>query len=265
MNKTNGTLYICPTPIGNLEDLTLRAIRVLADVEFIACEDTRVTQKLLNRYEINTKLISYHKFSEKQKAGKISELLNEGKSIALVSDAGTPLISDPGSELLKHDIEVVPLPGACSITTALSATTRAGNSFVFIGFLPKGNKEFLLKYSDIDVVAFESPNRLLKTLHELKSRTVTVARELTKIYEEIKTDSTENLIEYYSANPPKGEIVVIIHAQEKIEPEEPEIAEKARLLHKEGFSSKDISKVLSTLYNYPKKKVYNIVLNLLGV
>ena len=194
-----GTLYICPTPIGNLEDITLRVLRVLKEVDFIACEDTRVTQKLLNRYEINTKLISYHKFSEKEKSNYIVQLLNEGKSIALVSDAGTPLISDPGIELLKHDINVIPLPGPSSVITALSATPRNGTDFVFIGFLPKTKKakeDFLRKYSDIDIVAFESPNRLVKSLQEilevLGNRKVTIARELTKIYEEIKTDLIDN-------------------------------------------------------------------------
>jgi len=267
-----GTLYICPTPIGNLEDITLRVLRVLKEVDFIACEDTRVTQKLLNRYEINTKLISYHKFSEKEKSNYIVQLLNEGKSIALVSDAGTPLISDPGIELLKHDINVIPLPGPSSVITALSATPRNGTDFVFIGFLPKTKKakeDFLRKYSDIDIVAFESPNRLVKSLQEilevLGNRKVTIARELTKIYEEIKTDLIDNLIAYYSQNPPKGEIVLIIHGMEEKKPEQKEIIEKALLLKKEGYSSKDISKIISLLYQYPKKEVYNIVLNLIGV
>jgi len=269
IKKTTGTLYICPTPIGNLEDITLRVLRVLKEVDFIACEDTRVTQKLLNRYEIKTKTISYHKFSEKEKSNYIVQLLNEGKNIALVSDAGTPLISDPGIELLKHDINVVPLPGPSSLTTALSATPRIGTEFVFIGFLPKTKKDFLLKYSDVDVIAFESPNRLVKSFREvlevLGNRKVTIARELTKIYEEIKTDFIENLIVYYSQNPPKGEIVLIIHGIEDKKPEQREIIEKSLLLKKEGYSAKDISKIISLLYQYPKKEVYNIVLNLIGV
>ena len=165
-----GTLYICPTPIGNLEDITLRDLRILKQVDLIACEDTRVTQKLLNRYEIKTKLISYHKFSEKKKSIYLVNLLNEGKNIALVSDAGTPLISDPGAELIKavfaDQLKIVPLPGPSSVITALSATPSEETPFVFTGFLPKSRKEkeiILLKYLNINIAAFESPNRLLKT------------------------------------------------------------------------------------------------------
>lgn len=264
--KTKGILYICPTPIGNLEDITLRALRILKEVDIIACEDTRVTKKLLNRYEISTPLVSYHKFSEKEKSAYIVELLNQGKNIALVSDAGTPLISDPGAELLKHDINVVPLPGASAVLTALSATPRSGNTFVFIGFLPKTKKDFLLKYSDIDIVAFESPNRLAKTLNELSQllgdRTATVARELTKIYEEVKTDNIKNLAEYYTKNPPKGEVVLIIHGVENKKPEQSEITEKIKLLKAEGYSVNDISRIISILYGYPKNEVYGLALNL---
>ncbi|NLF82756.1 MAG: rRNA small subunit methyltransferase 1, partial [Candidatus Gastranaerophilales bacterium] len=124
-STAHGILYICPTPLGNLEDITFRALNVLRDADLIACEDTRVTQKLLNHYNITTKTISYHKFSEKEKSAKLLELLQEGKNIALVSDAGTPLISDPGAELLKkayeNNIKVIPLPGASSVITAMSA------------------------------------------------------------------------------------------------------------------------------------------------
>lgn len=260
--NTKGNLYICPTPIGNLEDITLRALRILKEVDLIACEDTRVTQKLLNRYDIKTKLISYHKFSEKEKSSYIVDLLNEGKNIALVSDAGTPLISDPGAELLKQDINVIPLPGASSVTTALSASPLDDGPFVFVGFLPKSGKDFLLKYSDINIVAFESPNRLVKTLEEILkifgSKTVTVARELTKIYEQIKTGAVDELIKYYCENPPKGEIVIIIHSTEEKEPEKKEIVEKIKILKKEGYSVKDISRIVSALYNFPKNEVYDL-------
>ena len=262
--KTKGTLYICPTPIGNLEDITLRVLRILREVDIIACEDTRVTRKLLNRYEIKTPLTSYHKFSEKEKSAYVIELLNQGKNIALVSDAGTPLISDPGAELLKHDINVVPLPGASAVLTALSATPRSGATFVFVGFLPKTKKDFLLKYSDIDIVAFESPNRLVKTLVEISqilgNRTATVARELTKIHEQVKIDNLDNLAEYYIQNPPKGEVVLIIHGMEDKKPEQSEIIEKIRLLKAEGYSVNDISRILSVLYGYPKNEVYDLAL-----
>ncbi|HSA07372.1 MAG TPA: 16S rRNA (cytidine(1402)-2'-O)-methyltransferase [Candidatus Gastranaerophilales bacterium] len=263
-----GILYICATPVGNLEDITLRALRILKEVDLIACEDTRVTQKLLNHFEIKTKLISYHKFSEKEKSSYLTELLNQGKSIALVSDAGTPLISDPGIELIKlayeNNLKIVPIPGASSVITAVSVCYTAELPFVFIGFLPKSIKdkeEILFKYSNINIIAFESPNRLVKTLEELfklqGNRYITVARELTKIYEEIKRDFTENLIEYYTNKPPKGEIVLIIEGQReenKINTEE--LREKIRILSQAGYSIKELSKIISLLYGYPKNEIY---------
>ncbi len=270
-----GKLYICPTPIGNLEDITLRALRILKEADLIACEDTRVTQKLLNHYDIKTKLISYHKFSEKQKSRHLIELLNENKDIALVSDAGTPLISDPGKELIKlayeNNIRVIPLPGANSVITALSAIYTRQLPFVFTGFLPKTAKEkeqLFLKFQDINIVAFESPNRLVKTLEEtleiLGNRNFIVARELTKIYEEIKQDSVENLISYYSKNPPKGEIVLIIEAetQEKTIDKQ-KLEEKIRILDKAGYGIKEISKIVSLLYGDPKKEIYRLAVEML--
>jgi len=271
MNK-NGTLYICPTPIGNLEDITLRAVRVLKEVDFIACEDTRVTQKLLNHYEIKTPTISYHKFSEKEKSLYLIKLLKEGKNIALVSDAGTPLISDPGSELLKeaylNDIKVVPLPGASSVITALSAGLVLGGNFIFVGFLPKTLKEkekLLSKYSEINIVAFDSPNRLINSLQDiltvLGDRNIVIAREITKFYEEIKRDTVSNLIDYYTKNILKGEIVLIIegHNEEKTA-EVSEIIEKIKILKAEGYATKEISKIISLLTGFPKKEIYSLAL-----
>ena len=268
-----GTLYICPTPIGNLEDITLRAIRILKEVDVIACEDTRVTQKLLNHYGIATKLMSYHKFSEKHKTDSILQLLKNGQNVALVSDAGTPLISDPGSVLVKSAVEngikVVPLPGACAMITAASATYNADTAFVFIGFLPrqKSEKEEIInRYQDINCTFYEAPSRLVKSLSEIleisDSRVVTVARELTKIYEEIKTDSIENLIEYYTQKPPKGEIVVTIHAKELEEVSEldEEVVQKINKLKKSGYSTKDISNIIALFTGVSKSKVYDFVL-----
>lgn len=272
--NTKGTLYICPTPIGNLEDITLRAIRILKEVDIIACEDTRTTQKLLNHYKIDTKTTSYHKFSEKEKSSYLINLLKTGKNIALVSDAGTPLISDPGAELIKeariNDIKIVPLPGASSVMTALSVGLPNTETFVFIGFLPKSQKlkeEILIKYSEINMVIFESPNRLVGTLEEISKilgeRKAIIARELTKIYEEIKKDKISNLIEYYGQNPPKGEIVLIIEGlKEEKTADEVEILQKIKILKKEGYSTKEISKIISLLTEFPKKSVYNLVLSL---
>lgn len=269
-----GIIYICPTPIGNLEDMTLRTIRVLKEVDFIACEDTRITQKLLNHYEIKTPTVSYHKFSEKEKSGYLINQVKDGKKIALVSDAGTPLISDPGSELIKeaylNDIRVIPLPGASSIMTALSAGLVSGVDFVFLGFLPRTLKEkegILSKYSEINMVAFESPNRLIHSLEEifkiLGNRNAIIAREISKIYEEIKRDNINNLIEYYTNNTLKGEIVLIIEGKkEEKTQDEAEIIEKIKILKKEGYSTKEISKIISLFTGFPKKEVYTLALNL---
>ncbi len=273
MNK--GKLYICPTPVGNLEDITLRVIRTLKEVDLIACEDTRITQKLLNHYDINTKLISYHKFSEKQKSSYLIGLLNEGKDIALVSDAGTPLISDPGGELIKqayqNQIQAIPLPGANSVITALSASYAGQMPFVFVGFLPKTQKEkekVLVKYAGINIVAFESPNRLVKTLEDtleiIGNRHASVARELTKVYEEIKRDSLENLINYYSQNPPRGEIVLIIEGREPEKVfDKQELEEKIMVLSRAGYGVKELSKIISLLYGGVKKEIYELAVEVL--
>lgn len=270
----SGTLYICPTPVGNLEDITLRVIRVLKEVDLIACEDTRVTQKLLNHYEIKTQTVSYHKFSEKEKSSYLINKIKEGKNIALVSDAGTPLISDPGAELLKeahlNNIKIIPLPGASSVITALSAGLLNSGNFVFFGFLPKSFKDkekLLIKYSEINIVAFESPNRLVDSLEEilkiLGNRHAVIARELTKIYEEIRRDTIEKLIEYYTQKPPKGEIVLIIEGEkEEKTADEVEIVEKIKILKAEGYSTKEISKIIFLLTGFPKKEVYNLALNI---
>ncbi|OGH97490.1 MAG: 16S rRNA (cytidine(1402)-2'-O)-methyltransferase [Candidatus Melainabacteria bacterium GWF2_32_7] len=275
--QNKGVLYICPTPIGNLEDITLRALRILKEVDFIACEDTRVTIKLLNHYNIATKLISYHKFSEKQKGEYIINLIKEGKNIALVSDAGTPLLSDPGFELVKlaytNQIKVEPLPGPSALMTAISASYLEKPYFAFLGFLPRSKKEkesLLTKYQEINIVVYEAPSRLVKTLEELLdifgNKTVTVARELTKIHEEIKRDTLENHIKYYTNKPPKGEITMIIEGEEKEKGfiEEAELFDKIKILIKEGYSSKDISKIISTFTPYSKSYIYDLVIKSLS-
>jgi len=273
--QNSGILYICPTPIGNLEDITLRALRILKEVDIIACEDTRVTQKLLNHYEIKTKLTSYHKFSEKEKSEYIINLLKNGQNIALVSDAGTPLISDPGLELVKlayyNDIKVIPLPGANAAITAASASYLETPNFCFLGFLPRSRKEkedLLTKYQHINIIFYESPNRLVKTLEEiseiLDNKIVVVARELTKIYEEIKRDSFENQIKHYTEKPPRGEIVVIIEAlpQQVGTFDDIELNEKIKILDKADYTTKEISKILSLLTNSPKSHVYDLSIKL---
>lgn len=263
--------YIVPTPIGNLKDITLRAIEVLKSVDVIACEDSRVTQKLLNHYEIKTKTISYHKYNERERVQKFLELLKEGKTIALVSDAGTPMICDPGAvlleELKKNNIKVSALAGASALTTFLSEVPRQGEDFAFVGFLPKTEGQIfaiLQKFTYTNLVFYESPNRLLKTLAYVEQfdrhAKVAVGRELTKVFEEIVVDEVQNVIKHYKNNVLKGELVVMIYKKENIEFSQNEILEKIELLKKRQFSTKDISTILADLYGLNKNDVYKLTL-----
>lgn len=220
--------YIVATPIGNLGDITLRAIETLKNVDFILCEDTRETKKILNKYNINKPTMSYHAQSKLAKVDKIFELLKEGKNLALVSDAGTPGISDPGALLVskikekfsEEDVQVVPIPGATALITALSASGLPTHEFSFLGFLPhkKGRETLFKEISDAKrtIVFYESPHRILKTLESLANfcpdKKVCIARELTKIYEEFKTGSALEVLEYLNENPvkQKGEFTVIV-------------------------------------------------------
>lgn len=217
--------YVIATPIGNLGDITFRAIETLKSVDLILCEDTRVTKKLLDKYAINTKTMSYHAQSKLSKVETILEMLKDGKNLALVSDAGTPGISDPGAMLVSRikdelDVEVVPIPGASAIIAALSASGLPTHEFTFLGFLPhKKGRETLFKEiaeSERTMAFYESPHRILKTLESLQkfcpNKKVCIARELTKIYEEIKTGTAEEILEYLNKNPEKqrGEFTVLV-------------------------------------------------------
>ncbi len=222
------TLYIIGTPIGNLEDITLRALRVLKEVDLILCEDTRVTKRLLSKYGISTSTMSYHAQSKLSKVEKIFALLEDGKNLALVSDAGTPCISDPGVLLVSQVLEkfgdkvsVVPIPGPSALVTALSAAGISIAEFTFLGFLPhKKGRETLFKEISASsrVMAFyESPHRILKTLESLEKfcgaeRRVIIGRELTKIYEEFVRGTVAEVREHFTRNPDRvrGEFVVIV-------------------------------------------------------
>jgi 16S rRNA (cytidine1402-2'-O)-methyltransferase len=222
--------YVVATPIGNLEDITLRAVRILKEVDLILCEDTRMTKRLLDKYEIKKPTMSYHAQSKLTKTDKIFELLKEGKDLALVSDAGTPTISDPGAMLiskikeeLKYEVQVIPIPGASAVITALSSAGFPTHEFTFLGFLPhKKGRETLFKeiaVSERTMVFYESPHRILKTLESLNkfcpNKKVCIARELTKIYEEFKTGSPNELLEYLTKNPTKqrGEFTVLVEGK----------------------------------------------------
>jgi 16S rRNA (cytidine1402-2'-O)-methyltransferase len=215
-------LYLVPTPIGNLEDITLRAINTLKEVELILAEDTRKSGILLKHYQILTRMESFHKFNEHKKLLHYLNLLMHGKSIALISDAGTPSISDPGfllvRECLKNNIEVECLPGATAFVPALVNSGLPSDRFIFEGFLPqkKGRNKRLEKLKDEErtIIFYESPHRLVKTLTQLSEvfsldHNACVSRELTKIYEENRKGALRELIQYYSENSPKGEIVIV--------------------------------------------------------
>ena len=221
-------LYIVPTPIGNLEDFTFRAINVLKDVDLILCEDTRRSKKLLIHYDIETPLRSHHKFNEHKEIGKVVKKILSGEKIALISDAGTPGISDPGflavRTCLENNIEVECLPGATALIPALVNSGIPFDKFVFEGFLPvkKGRKTKLEKLSKEErtMVFYESPHKLLKTLKDFSNsfgqeRKVAISRELTKIYEETIRLSLENAVKLFTEKPPKGEFVIIIEGYKK--------------------------------------------------
>lgn len=217
------TLYLIPTPIGNLEDITLRAIRILKEVDLILCEDTRTSKPLLKHFEISTPLLSYHIFNEHQKIESIINRIKMGENIGLISDAGTPGISDPGfllvREAVKNGIEVDTLPGATAFVPALVNSALPMDRFCFEGFLPhkKGRQTRLekLKEEERTIVLYESPHRLIKTLTQLSEylgsdRQASVSREISKMFQENKRGSLEGLIEYFSSKTIKGEIVICV-------------------------------------------------------
>ena len=259
--------YIVPTPIGNLGDITNRAIEVLKSVDVIACEDCRNTQKLLNHFSIGTKCISYHKFNEKERVNQFVELLRSGKKIALVSDAGTPLFCDPGSilvkELKKEGFSITALPGANAVVTFLSQVPRDSEEFCFIGFLPKSEKqiiEIINSHKFVDTIFYESPNRLIETLKIVAKvfpdKVVSVGRELTKVFEEVLTDNVEKIIEHYTAAGVRGEVVLMLHKSHVCN-NLFEYDDKILKLKNKNFSKKDISIILSVLYDVNKNEIYS--------
>ena len=262
--------YIVPTPIGNISDITLRAIDILKSVDFIACEDTRTTQKILNHYDIRTKCISYHKYNERERVEYFLSELKSGKKIALVSDAGTPMICDPGGviaeELIKHGFSVTSLPGACAVTTFLSQIPRKNEEFTFIGFIPRSEgqiKEIIQKYSANNLVFYDSPERILKTLETIKTARgdvkIALGRELSKLFEEVKVGQITDIINHFKDGI-KGEIVCMIYADENSQ--DKELDYKIKELKTKGFRDKEVSVILSTLFNLNKNEVYKRSLEL---
>lgn len=277
--KIENALYIVATPIGNLSDITLRALNVLQKVDYIICENSRMSLRLLNAYEINDKkLLTYNDFNDEKIRKKFLHYLLEGKSLALISDAGTPLISDPGYRLIeflrKFNQKIIPIPGASSPITALCASGLASDNFLFIGFVPNSKIQRQKLFKDLPLnftfICFEGPNRVLETLtimrDNLSSRKVCVARELTKIHEEIISDEIENIVQFFTENPDKlrGEFVIIVEKAAKDEKtfnqKDLIIQIKAAILA--GESLKDLSQNLAEVYKINKKEIYQLALNL---
>jgi 16S rRNA (cytidine1402-2'-O)-methyltransferase len=271
-----GILYVVATPIGNLEDISLRALRILKEVDLIAAEDTRHTRNLLTHYDIRTALTSYHEHNEKAQAAKLVEKLRRGENIALVSDAGTPAISDPGYRLvveaLRAGFQVVPLPGPSAVAAVLSASGLPTDRFVFEGFLPakKQERETRLKSLRAEnrtVVFYEAPHRLQESLsdmlHLLGDREIVVAREVSKIHEEYLRGTIAEVISQLGERDVKGEITVVVHGSSGESPvSEEEIKAEIRRLIDEGVGVKQISELLGTRYRLAKREVYQLALQL---
>ena len=266
-------LYIVATPIGNLEDISLRALRLLSQVKLVAAEDTRTTRQLLNAYNIKTSLTSYHEHNKQAKLGYLLDCLRE-KDVALVSEAGMPGLSDPGYELILAAVErsmsVVPVPGASAAVTALVVSGLPSNQFLYLGFLPRrrGDRQRLLQ-AVVDgpwtIVAFEAPHRLLETLKDaleiLGDRKLAVCRELTKVHEEVFRGRLSQSIEYFAQ--PRGEFTLVIEGKMK---EKPEISEQVERelyrLHRQGVGTREAVARLSETTGVSKKRLYQAWLSL---
>ena len=268
------TLYIVPTPIGNLEDITLRALRVLAEVDLIAAEDTRVTRKLLARYEIQTPLTPFH---EHNLSTKLPDLLNRlaTEDIALVSDAGTPTINDPGRELIaaaaENGFEVVALPGASAVTTALAVSGIQTREFIFLGFLPRRRAERIDLLSDLHrerrtLVAFETPHRLAASLSDLLEtlgdRQIAVCRELTKLHEEVFRGAVSEAIDHFVQ--PRGELTLVVEGAPKGAETVPDTEAVSLLLQAKnrGMSARDAVSLVSNATARSKRDLYTLWLSL---
>ena len=274
---TPSTLYIVATPIGNLGDISSRALEVLSQVDIIACEDTRHTQKLLSAYAIKNKTLSMHDHNERQRQDYVASLLQEGKSIALVSDAGTPLISDPGFHLVRHcrslGLAVSPVPGACAAISALSVAGLPTDRFSFEGFLPSksgARQSSLLALADEPrtMVFYDAPRRAIDTIKDIVStiggeRTVVIARELTKTFETVHSDTAQNLLTWLEQDPNqlKGEMVLIIEGY-KADPDEisADVIKTLKLLLAE-MKPKKACAIVAEIYGVKKNALYDIALS----
>lgn len=284
MNENGiGELYLCATPIGNLEDMTFRCIRVLKEADVIAAEDTRNSIKLLNHFEIKTPMTSYHEFNKVEKARVLVEKLLKGETVALITDAGTPGISDPGEELVRQCIEagikVTPVPGAAACINALIMSGMLTRRFCFEAFLPSDKKEKAdvleqLKAEQRTIIIYEAPHRLLRTLTELESalggmRKIAVCKELTKRHETVYRDTISGALGYYTANEPKGEYVLVIEGRSPKELLEEKraawddmsIEEHFNMYVSQGMDKKDAMKLVAKDRGVSKRDIYNALLD----
>ena len=271
----NGKLYLVATPIGNLEDITLRALRIIKEVDFIAAEDTRNTLKLLNHFEIKKPLISNHRHNEEDRENSLIEKLKDGKNIAVVSDAGTPGISDPGEVIAKRaieeNIEVIPIPGACAAINALIASGLNTKEFVFFGFLPlnkKLRKEKLeeIKNENKTIIIYEAPHKIKDSLNDLKNvvgdRKIVLARELTKIHEEFIRGNIDEIIE--KSENLKGEMILLIEGNNEVNNENIlnnlSLEEHYNVYEKQGLDKKEIIKKIAKDRGVNKNEIYQYFL-----
>lgn len=277
-----GTLYLCATPIGNLEDITYRVLRTLKEVDLIAAEDTRNSIKLLNHFDIKTPMTSYHEFNKFEKAKILVDKLHSGSNIALITDAGTPAISDPGEELVRQCLEtgitVTSLPGAAACITALTMSGQATRRFVFEAFLPADKKErnFIintLKNEIRTIIIYEAPHRLIKTLNELASvfgqdRTLSICKELTKKHEHVMITNFGAAIEYYQTNEPRGEYVLVIAGKSKetlVKESQQQwntmsVASHVQMYIDNGMDKKEAMKAAAKDRGVSKRDIYNELL-----
>lgn len=278
----SGTLYLCPTPIGNLNDISKRVLDTLREVDLIAAEDTRNSMKLMNAFDIHVPMTSYHEYNKVEKAYTLIKQLEEGKNIALITDAGTPAISDPGEVLVKmcreEGINVTSLPGPCACIVALTLSGLSTRRFCFEGFLPSDKKERKTVLSELKeetrtIVLYEAPHHLKETLKELgatlgEERKITLCRELTKKFEEAVSHTIQSALEYYEANDPRGEYVLVIEGMSREEKEENvrkswqdlDIKEHMDIYLNQGIDKKEAMKLVATDRGISKRDVYQALL-----